>query len=124
MDVTFLCEAINDANQITGWGVYNGNTEPFILALFPGDANFDGRVDINDLTIVLANYGRTRMAWAQGEFTGDGAVDINDLTIVLANYGKTDGASIAVAAVPEPSALLLAAFGLAGWLACVARKRS
>ena len=25
----------------------------------PGDANLDGKVDINDLTIVLANYGQT-----------------------------------------------------------------
>jgi probable HAF family extracellular repeat protein len=116
-------QSINDSNQITGWGVYNGNTEPFILALFPGDANFDGRVDINDLTIVLANYDKTGMGWTEGEFTGDGRVDINDLTIVLANYGKTDGAGIAVAPVPEPSTVLLAALGLVGWLACVARKR-
>ena len=27
--------------------------------------------------------------WYEGEFTGDGTVDINDLTIVLANYGHT-----------------------------------
>jgi hypothetical protein len=27
------------------------------------------------------------MAWSQGEFTGSGTVDINDLTIVLANFG-------------------------------------
>ena len=58
----------------------------------PGDANGDGRVDINDLTIVLAHYGQTGENWAKGEFTGDGTVDINDLTIVLANYGKTAGA--------------------------------
>ena len=52
--------------------------------LFPGDANGDGTVDINDLTIVLSNFGKTGMAWSQGEFTGSGTVDINDLTIVLA----------------------------------------
>ena len=45
-------------------------------------------MDINDLTIVLANYGQTVATWTQGEFTGDGTVDINDLTIVLANYGE------------------------------------
>ena len=56
----------------------------------PGDANVDGKVDINDLTIVLANYNQTGMTWAQGEFTGDGTVDINDLTIVLANYNDDD----------------------------------
>ena len=57
--------------------------------LHPGDANGDGRVDINDLTIVLANYGQNvGMSWYSGEFTGDGTVDINDLTIVLANYGQ------------------------------------
>ena len=56
-----------------------------------GDANSDGKVDINDLTIVLANYGQTGMAWSQGAMDGDpsGTVDINDLTIVLANYGGT-----------------------------------
>ena len=58
-----------------------------------GDANLDGTVDINDLTIVLANYGRTGMGWVQGEFTGDGTVDINDLTIVLAQYGQSLAAS-------------------------------
>ena len=42
-------------------------------------------MDINDLTIVLANFGQTGMTWSQGEFTGDGTVDVNDLTIVLAN---------------------------------------
>ena len=71
----------------------------------PGDANGDGRVDINDLTIVLANYGKTGMTWTQGEFTGDGTVDINDLTIVLANFGKTAGSSLA--AVSEPSTFVL-----------------
>ena len=25
-----------------------------------GDANLDGKVDVNDLTIVLANFGQTR----------------------------------------------------------------
>ena len=64
-----------------------------ITHLLPGDANGDGKVDINDLTIVLAHYGQTGMTWAQGEFTGDGTVDINDLTIVLANYGQSAGSS-------------------------------
>ena len=52
----------------------------------PGDANGDGRVDVNDLTIVLAHYNQTGMSWSQGDFNNDGKVDVNDLTTVLANY--------------------------------------
>ena len=91
--------------------------------LLPGDANGDGRVDINDLTIVLTDYGKTGCAWSQGCMDGDptGTVDVNDLTIVLANFGY--GVSVAgPAAVPEPSTLLLAAAGL-GVLVCAWRRR-
>ena len=80
-------------------GGYPG--EPYLLTpALPGDANLDGKVDINDLTIVLAHYGQTGMAWTEGEFTGDGTVDINDLTIVLAHYNQSLGSSAGIAAVP------------------------
>jgi hypothetical protein len=89
---------------------------------YPGDANGDGRVDINDLTIVLAHYGMTGMVWSEGEFTGDGTVDINDLTIVLAHYGSTDGTGLA--AVPEPSCVVLLGAGLAALLLWWKRRRA
>ena len=90
----------------------------------PGDANGDGKVDINDLTIVLAHYGQTGENWAEGEFTGDGTVNINDLTIVLAHYNQSQGASAAgMAPVPEPSCLVLLGIGGAGLLACLRRRR-
>ena len=124
-----------------GYGVTNKPTQSQILAalttasdhlpnvadytvvpLHPGDANGDGVVDINDLTIVLNNYTQTGMAWSQGDFIGDGTVDINDLTIVLGNYNQTFGASGGMAAVPEPSALLLA--GLAALTLVALAKRA
>ena len=83
----------------------------------PGDANGDGNVDINDLTIVLSNYGQTGATWSQGNFTGSGTVDINDLTIVLANYDPISSPA-GTRAVPEPGALLLFGAGLTGLLAC------
>ena len=112
-----------------GWGgIYN---QTFHFAGPPwgqavpsaGNVNGDGTVDINDLTIVLANYSQTGMAWSQGCMDGDptGAVDINDLTIVLANYDTTYGASSGIKAVPEPSSIVLLAIAL---IALVWRRRS
>jgi hypothetical protein len=64
------------------------------------------------------------MTWAQGEFTGDGTVDINDLTIVLTNYGKTAGVSAGgLAAVPEPTSLVLLGVGAIGLLVLSRRWR-
>ena len=89
---------VNHAGEewIVGFGIGpDGQEDGFLLTptaytpALPGDANSDGRVDINDLTVVLAHYDQTGMTWSQGEFTGDGTVDINDLTIVLAHYGQT-----------------------------------
>lgn len=55
----------------------------------PGDANGDKMVDVGDLGILAANYGKTTGAdWSQGDFNNDGAVDVGDLGILAANYGK------------------------------------
>ena len=103
---------------IAGMGFQNGA----VGVAMPGDANLDGRVNINDLSIVLVHYNQTGMPWAQGEFTGSGTVDINDLSIVLAHYNQTLGSSVAAAAaVPEPSTLLLVLVGLL--LLCVPFRR-
>ena len=38
----------------------NASMPAMILRQYlPGDANLDGKVDINDLTIVLSNYGQS-----------------------------------------------------------------
>ena len=118
---------LDDNGDIAGL-VNNPNTLAytgyFLSPAIPGDANLDGRVDINDLTVVLAHYGSTGMTWTQGEFTGDGTVDINDLTIVLAHYNQTFGtAKGAVAAVPEPASIVLIRRCAAAVLAASGRRR-
>jgi hypothetical protein len=46
-------------------------------------------VDVGDLGILAANYGKTcGMSWENGDFNGDGAVDIGDLGILAARYGE------------------------------------
>ncbi len=99
---------------------YLNNMPAFIMQhQLPGDANGDGRVDINDLTIVLSNYGQSGTNWNEGDFTGSGTVDINDLTIVLAHYNQSvsSAGAAGLGAVPEPGALALLALGLTGVLA-------
>ncbi len=83
-------------------------------APLPGDAELDGTVDANDLSILLANFGLTSMVnWSDGDFIGSGSVDINDLTILLANYGDHAQSPRAAAVLaPEPSSLIVAGLGI------------
>jgi hypothetical protein len=85
----------------------------------------DPVVDINDLTVVLANFGRTGCAWSQGCIDGDptGTVDVNDLTIVLAHFGTTYGAGTGIGAVPEPTVLAMLAAMLAAAVWATVRRR-
>jgi hypothetical protein len=106
-----------------GYGVYFDDVV-VAAARNPGDVNGDGAVDINDLTIVLANFGQTGCTWSQGCVDGDptGTVDVNDLTIVLSSFGTTYSAGLA--AVPEPSALVLVVVGILGLLGFARQRRS
>ncbi|MBL9124648.1 MAG: DNRLRE domain-containing protein [Planctomycetaceae bacterium] len=88
----------------------------------PGDANFDGLVDGADYTIWADNYLLTGALFTQGDFTGDGTVDGADYTIWADNYAP---ALAALAVVPEPGTLALAAVGLpalAGWMIAARRR--
>jgi hypothetical protein len=103
-----------------------GSGEAAFFTLMPlgGDAIGNGTVDINDLTIVLSNFGNSvGMDWSTGDFNGDGRVDVNDLTILLTNFGKSIGSPAGLRAVPEPSAIGLLGLGIAGLLAVAWRRK-
>jgi len=55
------------------------------------DINGDGSVNILDLSILAANYGKTGRTFAQGDINGDGTVSILDLSILAANWGSSGG---------------------------------
>ena len=109
-------EGINDSGKIVGCGNYNGSgTRAFLLTpeFLPGDANMDWTVNVADLTLLLSNYNKTGMVWANGDFTSDGTVNVADLTLLLNNYNRTAEADVvAGAAVPEPNSAILAGIAL------------
>lgn len=50
----------------------------------PGDVNLDGFVNLDDLDLVLSNFGQTTTS---GDADGNGVVNLDDLDIVLSNFG-------------------------------------
>ena len=98
---------------------------PVLLVLeerpIPGDADKDGDVDDDDLSILLANWtgaGGTGTTWETGDFDGNGAVSDVDLSLLLANwtgFGRQ---------VPEPGTawLLLGAAAMSCRLSLRSRK--
>ena len=58
---------------------------PFSLLLCPADIDGSGNVNINDLLMVIGNWGATGPNPA--DITGDGVVDVNDLLAVIGDWG-------------------------------------
>lgn len=91
----------------------------------PGDTNFDGNVNFNDLLTLAQHYGQNGQ-WIDGNFNGDSAVNFNDLLLLAQNYGShlstaelsslspsfQSDVQRAFAAVPEPTFVGVMALGL------------
>lgn len=94
----------------------------------PGDTDFDGSVDFDDLLVVAQHYNGSGKLWTQGDFTLDGNVNFDDLLVLAQSYqtapslleGQPFDASfvsdftLARSLVPEPSFLLAASLGCVG----------
>ncbi|HEX2400680.1 MAG TPA: PEP-CTERM sorting domain-containing protein, partial [Mycobacterium sp.] len=85
-----------------------------------GDANLDGVVNDDDVTIVGATYGPgiSQASWALGDFDYNGFVDDDDVTLLGVFYdpgappvATPVSAASAVAAVPEPTGIALMLLG-------------
>ena len=105
---------------------------------YVGDVNLDGKVDDNDVTLMVLSYDRgatTGRYWFQGDIARyDGRVDDNDITLLVLNYRRGIGqplgepadscggtlplpavsdfaADAGTSLVPEPATLALLALG-------------
>lgn len=67
-----------------------------------GDLNNDNAVNIQDLSILLSNYGTTNAA---ADINGDGIVSILDLSVLLSNYGRTISAAPTVTLTANPTSV-------------------
>jgi T5SS/PEP-CTERM-associated repeat protein len=110
------------------------DTSVLIVFTRTGDANLDGVVNDDDVTIVSATYapGVPQASWALGDFDYNGFVDDDDVTLLGAFYNSSAAPLLAlvpvatrVASVPEPSSLA-ASIGIFGVLtiAAAAKRRS
>jgi hypothetical protein len=68
-----------------------GATDVLVRPTFLGDATLDGKVNIDDLDMVLQDFGQhytPGLAWAMGDTMNEGHVAIDDLDVVLQDFGK------------------------------------
>ena len=131
--VTFSgAEAINRSGQIVGeYWLGEANRNVFVLTpgRTDGDANADGRVNLDDFNTLAANFGKSGRSWFEGDFTHDGVVNLNDFNVLAANFGvQASGPNVTPgdwqalgSAVPEPAAA--GALVLVAGAALLSRKR-
>jgi hypothetical protein len=104
-------------------GALVDSTSVLIAYTRTGDANLDGVVNDDDVTIVGATYspGVPQPSWALGDFDYNGFVDDDDVTLLGAFYdpsapplaAPTADAATGVSAIPEPASVTLALLAVA-----------
>ena len=53
-----------------------------------GDANNDGRVNLDDFNALAANFGQGPRDYSQGDFNYSGSVNLDDFNILAARFGQ------------------------------------
>jgi hypothetical protein len=134
-----IAYAENSALPLGAYTTFRGqavdSTSVLIAFARTGDANLDGLVNDDDITIVNATYapGIPQPHWALGDFDYNGFVDDDDVTLLGAFYdpsaapligflAESGAGASSVAAVPEPSTWLLLVCGVLA-VSIVARRR-
>jgi autotransporter-associated beta strand protein len=86
-------------------------TDVLVMYTYGGDANLDGKLNIDDYVRIDSGIASHLTGWSNGDFNYDGKVNIDDYTTVIdANIGNQSGVffttggstSAGLSAVPEP----------------------
>jgi hypothetical protein len=112
--------AVNGTMPLGARTTFRGQTVDITSVLMrytrTGDANLDGVVNNDDVTIVGANYapGFAKPRWDLGDFDYSGFVDNDDVTLlgVYYNPAATPIPAPTAAAVPEPATIVMLIAGL------------
>jgi hypothetical protein len=93
-------------------------TDTLVMYTYGGDANLDGKLNVDDYIKIDSGIAAGLTGWSNGDFNYDGKINIDDYTTVIdANIGNqsgvfstaagvSSGGGSGVAAVPEPAAAL------------------
>ena len=82
------------------------------VASLPGDADRNGKVELNDFLTVSRNFATPEPAnWASGDFNFDRRVNFPDFVMLAHNWGR-ELVMGGMAAVPEPTSGVLAMFAI------------
>jgi len=109
---------LNGDNLLLGVGGDVDELVNSILGTAYGDSNLDGQVNFADFQSLQNNFGGTGKGWADGDFNGDGSVSFADFQMLQNNFGFVAqmGGGGGIAAVPEPSSVVLLIIGGVGVL--------
>ena len=113
--------AIATAGQL-GRATFAGQSvdgdDVLVMYTYAGDANLDGKINIDDYGRIDGNVGQSGIVfgWFNGDFNYDGKVNIDDYGIIDGNINRQGApfstASLDIAAVPEPVLAVVALAGL------------
>ena len=108
-NINYIGSPLTTNAQIVGFSTAVADGSEQVIERPPGDTNFDGAVNFDDLLNLAQHYGSMNGTYGTGDLNGDAKVDFTDLLLLAQNYGRriTPAPFPAVAQpVPEPTAAI------------------